>query len=61
MNGSTLNDQSLIITPHLSQGARHKDGPEGGKQLQNQLEQVLMMKSGEFSAGGPIQDRQYEQ
>ena len=24
----------------------------GGKNLQNQLEQVLMMKSGEFSAGG---------
>lgn len=24
----------------------------GGKKLQNQLEQVLMMKSGEFSAGG---------
>ena len=31
------------MTPNLSYG---------GKKLQNQLEQVLMMKSGEFSAGG---------
>jgi hypothetical protein len=33
---------SMVATPNISYG---------GKKLQNQLEQVLMMKSGEFSAG----------
>jgi hypothetical protein len=40
-----------VVTPNLSQG---------GHKLQNQLEQVLMMKSGEFSAGGPMEGRQFE-
>ena len=54
MNNSTFNDQSLVVTPNLSYG---------DKKLQNQLEQVLMMKSGEFSAGGPgaMEGKQYEQ
>ena len=41
-SSSTWNDQSLV-TPNLS---------NGGQKLQTQLEQVLMMKSGEFSANG---------
>lgn len=32
-----------MITPNMS---------NGGKKLQNQLEEVLMMKSGEFSGDG---------
>ena len=51
LNNSTFNDQSLVVTPNLSQG---------GHKLQNQLEQVLMMKSGEFSAGGPMEGRQFD-
>ena len=41
-SSSTFHDQSLV-TPNMS---------NGGKKLQTQLEQVLMMKSGEFSAEG---------
>jgi|TARA_B110000285_G_C15085610_1_gene596058 hypothetical protein len=51
LNNSTFNDQSLVVTPNLSQG---------GHKLQNQLEQVLMMKSGEFSAGGPMAGRDFD-
>lgn len=40
-----------MVTPNLSYG---------GKKLQNQLEQVLMMKSGEFSAGGPMEGKQFD-
>ena len=53
-NNSTIphnEDSSSIITPNVSYG--------GKAQLQNQLEQVLMMKSGEFSAGRKQNDTQY--
>ena len=53
-NNSTIphnEDSSSIITPNVSYGGR--------AQLQNQLEQVLMMKSGEFSAGRRQNDTQY--
>jgi len=46
-NSSQFYDQSSIVTPNLS---------NGGKKLLNQLDQVLMMKSGEFSAGGRRDD-----
>ena len=43
-NTSAFQEQSSLVTPN--------NISYGGKKLQNQLEQVLMMKSGEFSAGG---------
>jgi hypothetical protein len=52
-DASGFQDQSSLVTPNLSYG---------GNKLQNQLEQVLMMKSGEFSAhGGRPIDHHYLQ